>query len=166
MDAPDPNLLVIYGYKALVLLIGFACVCLGIWLAFKRVNTRVGNVDAHAGKLFGIKLTQPTAAALLIIVGAVIIVYGVTRPFKYDSNGGGIDTIQQPPTTPTDSTPTQVTPDTPANGGTHISDTVAAPALPGAGAGGVHISDTVAVPKAKMTAVSPAKPGVHISDTM
>jgi uncharacterized membrane protein len=137
MDAPDPNLLVIYGYKALVLLVGFACVCLGIWLAFKRVNTRVGNVNASAGKLFGIKLTQPTAAALLIIAGTVIIVYGVTRPFKYDS-GGGIDSFEAAPPATNDSAPATAAPDTPAGGGTQISDTAVAPATPR-----VQISDTM-----------------------
>jgi uncharacterized membrane protein len=176
MGAPDPNVLVIYGYKALVILIGFACICLGIWLAFKKVNDPVGDVDAKAGKAFGIKLTRPTASALLFIVGAIIIVYGVTRPFRYDSSGRA---IQSSPTAGADASDgsggsgapeihiaadTAVTSDTPATGGPglHISDTVPAVNSGAVVTPGTHISDTISAvhPAATLT------PGVHISDTM
>ncbi len=153
MNAPDPNVLIIYGYKTIVLLIGFACICLGIWLAFKRVDSPVGDVDAKAGKAFGIKLTKPTASALLFIVGAVIIVYGVTRPFRYDSGG-----IQSAPTEPTAKQPEPSAGGTPE---THITARPAAPAVPGAATTSEsHIADTV--PAAPPPVVSP---GVHISDT-
>jgi hypothetical protein len=143
MGAPDPNVLVIYGYKALVLLIGFACICLGIWLAFKRVNDPVGNVDANAGKAFGIKLTRPTASALLFIVGAVIIVYGVTRPFRYDSSGGA---IQSTPTGQADAKDATGSPGTPE---THIAaDTT------------VSI-DTPARPGQKSTSPTPSRPSLQ-----
>jgi hypothetical protein len=177
MGAPDPNVLVIYGYKALVLIIGFACICLGIWLAFKRVNDPVGNVDAKAGKAFGIKLTRPTASALLFIVGAVIIVYGVTRPFRYDRGGSAIQSTPDDEggaDDPADGSgnpethiaaDTAVSADTPATADpeVHISDTVYAAPTPVVNPG-VHISDTVAARAADpRTSVSP---GVRISDTM
>jgi uncharacterized membrane protein len=175
MGAPDPNVLVIYGYKALVILIGFACICLGIWLAFKKVNDPVGDVDAKAGKAFGIKLTRPTASALLFIVGAVIIVYGVTRPFRYDSGGGiqsrpseaaGAGDASTPSTTPethiSADTTVAVDPQAPADPGVHISDT--APAATPVANPAVHIADTATARAADPR--STVSPGVHISDTM
>ena len=172
MGAPDPNVLVIYGYKALVLIIGFACICLGIWLAFKRVNDPVGNVNANAGKAFGIKLTRPTASALLFIVGAVIIVYGVTRPFRYDSGGIQSEPTAKQPEPSAGGTPEThivASPPPPAAPGatttpeSHIADTVSA-APPPVVSPGVHISDTAPARAADpRTSVSP---GVHISDTM
>lgn len=177
MGAPDPNVLVIYGYKALVLIIGFACICLGIWLAFKRVNDPVGNVNANAGKAFGIKLTRPTASALLFIVGAVIIVYGVTRPFRYDSGGGATQSSPEDqggagdPSNASGPSETHIVADTAlsadtpaaADPGVQISDTVVATPTPVVNPG-VHISDTA--PARAADPRSSVSPGVRISDTM
>ena len=133
MDSTTP-MVVIYLYKSLVVLVGLVCICLGAWLALRKVNARGGSIEASAGKLFGIKMTRPTIGTLLVVAGAVIIVFAVTRPFRYETN--------RPPVAP-------ASPGAPDTTGEHtgISDTV--PARPGVApppeAPHVIISDTASI---------------------
>ena len=88
MHSIDPTVSAIYLYKTLILLAGLICVCLGVWLFTRRLEGAPDNVAASSAKFFGVELTRPTAGALLVIVGAVIIVYGVTRPFSITTETG------------------------------------------------------------------------------
>ena len=105
MSAANPNFLALLGYRSLILIVGLLLAWMGYKLFLRGLVQPSGNLEIHGGKNITVKLSKAAPGIFFALLGAVIIVYSITRIIQLSETvspalpaGTAIDTAAPAPT--------------------------------------------------------------------
>lgn len=87
LAAPDANLLTVYIYKLVVVLLGAGSILLGYRLFMKGFTAPAGDIDVSDGTR-KLQMAKVAPGIFFALFGAVVIVVGVSRPIQFQSGDG------------------------------------------------------------------------------
>ncbi len=79
MSAANPNFLALLAYRSLILVVGLLLAWMGYQLFLRGLVQSSGNLEVRGGKNVTVKLSKAAPGIFFALLGAVIIVYSITR---------------------------------------------------------------------------------------
>lgn len=79
MSEANPNFLALLVYRSLILVVGLSLAWMGYRLFLRGLVQPSGSLEVHGGKNISLKLSKAAPGIFFALLGAVIIVYSITR---------------------------------------------------------------------------------------